>query len=147
MAKCYLHIWCNALKGSYREMHQQPAARSTETRILNRLALCQRAYCLEVKGFKYLEKQDKWQWAWKEKRQLGSLSPWLGAAFESWPRLTSNPPAVDSCDAPASWDVRTQSAAAPVPAAASGCSWNQHKTVQWFKAQPVKLWMLMKTEL
>lgn len=29
-------------------------------------------------------------------------APRLGETFESWPRLTSNPPAVDSCDAPAS---------------------------------------------
>lgn len=122
------------------------AASWSETRIINRLALCHSMYCLEVKGFKYLEKQDEWQWAWKEKRQLG-LKPRLGETFEIWPRLTSNPPAVDSCDALASWDVGSQSAAAPAPAAASAYSWNQNKTVGFFKAQPGKFWMVMKIEL
>lgn len=40
IASSYLHIWCNAAKGSERDMHQQPAASSSESRIMTSLALC-----------------------------------------------------------------------------------------------------------
>lgn len=82
-----------------------------------------------------------------EMRQLG-LRPLRGETFERRPRLTSNPPAVGSCDALASWDVRSQSAAAPAPAAASGYSWSQNKTVRQLKSSTCKAldaWAFLKT--
>lgn len=54
--------------------------------------------------------------------RLPGPQPPDGEVFEHRPRLTSVPPAADSCDAPASSDIRSQSAAASAPAAASGCN-------------------------
>lgn len=82
-----------------------------------------------------------------EMRQLG-LRPPRGETFERRLRLTSNPPAVGSCDALASWDVRSQSTVAPAPAAASGYSWSQNKTVQQLKSAMCKIldaWAFLNT--
>lgn len=119
-------------KGHLRGVWWQPAACSSVARVLSRLALCSHV----LSDSHQVKNRKEWQWATKEKRQVG-IRPPRGETFERWPRLTSNPPAVGSCDALASWDVRSQSAAAPAPAAAPGYSWDQNKTVQQLKAQPV----------
>lgn len=119
-------------KGHLRDVRRQPAACSSDTRVLSRLALCSHV----LSDSHHVKNRKEWQWGTKVKRQIG-IRPPCGETFEMWPRLTSNPPAVGSCDALASWGVRSQSAAAPAPAAAPGYSWDQNKTVQPLKAQPV----------
>lgn len=128
-------------KGHLRDVRWQPAARSSDTRVLSRLALCSHV----LSDSHQVTNRKEWKWASKVKRQLG-IRPPRGETFEMWPRLTSNPPAVGSCDALASWGVRSQSAAAPAPAAAPGYSWDQNKAVQQLKAQPVFMKIGLNTD-